>query len=295
MKNNYFLVIFSFVLFIYCVTAQTPVADWEIITGTTISTPNQFAYFVYTGNVSTGVALNTTIWPCFGSDNGYAAGNAQPNQTYYQSHNFPPQNTIVSEFWWDLGINPTTKGYSGVQATIQSLFTTRNYASKFDLTMTVLATNAQYGYLARMPIVGSDISFTKDTDLNEAYVTWTPTGNSLDYYSFYRYNSSYDYSTTGYVSGTACGIKEFMELAYASTVVTNSDGTMTATFDVEFDAAGFYQNSFAVVVTRNCTSLGIQCYEAVYYRVDVNSSNVLSMMSWTMLLLVAYLLILLLN
>jgi len=165
--------------------------------------------------------------------------------------------------------------YGGVQAATSSTGATRLYSAKFDIAVTSLSPNATNGYLTRVPqTVNNPISFSKSLGDNTATIVFTATGNPLDSYLYFRYNGTFNFNVDGFVTGTACGVREAMEVAYPNSVTT-SGNQITAVFTVNFGAAGFTQNSFAVVAHRNCTTLGITCYENVYYRVDVSEGEML--------------------
>jgi len=177
--------------------------------------------------------------------------------------------------------------YGGVQAATQT-GNTRPYVAKFDIAVTDTTPNSTNGYLTRVPQTGNQIGFSKDLSDDTVSITFTTTGNSLDSYLYFRYNGTFNFDTDGFVTGTACGVREAMEVAYPTSTTQNGN-QITAVFTVLYGAAGFTKNSFVVIAHRDCTSLGIQCYENVYYRVDVSEGWMLRGMGWGMMMLFVFL------
>jgi len=195
-----------------------------------------------------------------------------PNETLFSGSYIYDSNSQVAEIWISRPVSPTNPLYAGVQSVVQSV--TRNYAAKVDIVARSPGDDA--GYLLRVPQVGSEISFQKDLDAQTATLFFQPTGNARDIYSYWRYNLTWDFDTDRFVSATACGIREFMEPAYPSSVTTLTDGRIQAIFHVDFNEEGFEVNYLGVIASRDCTDLGIDCYEATYYLVHVSPASLLA-------------------
>jgi len=264
--------------------SQIQLSDWEISEGNTITAENEFAYFQF--NVSAGNTLaNFTIWPCYGGSNLFIRSSAFPTDKIYNAGSIYSPGSLISESYAQFQVGSGTPVYAGVQAATNGTGTTQDYAVKFDIVATSILSNASNGYSARVPqTLNAQISFEKDISDDTATITFATTGNPLDSYLYYRYNSTLNFNTDGYVTGTACGVREFMEVAYPVTVTT-SGNTIIATFTVEYQMTGFTQNSFIIIASRNCTSLGYECYENVYLRVDVSEGRMLRGLGWGMLML----------
>jgi len=272
-KSVILVTLLSFVCVLFG-QSSNQIADWQWQKSITIPTSQGLLYFNWT-NSGVEDKLNVTIWPCFGPVNLFESLNAYPSPSSFASSNQYTANSYVSELW--AGV--TNLGDSNVSIAIQAFtsFTTNTqYAAKFDIVVrSDVSIDQANGYTTRVPSPGS-ISYTKDTGNNQAAITFTLTGNPNDVYSYWRYNTTYNSTQTGYVSSTACGVRQFMEPAYPIEVEVSS-AQIRATFEVEFGAAGFEYNSFIVMVTRNCTAQAYQCYEAVYQRMDINTASLLSL------------------
>jgi len=276
MKALLAVVLLSCAIYAFAQTAS-PIAPWVWVRGASIPTERGFSFFNWT-NPGT-FRLNVTVWPCFGALSLYQKIDAFPSQTSFDSSFQYKPETKIQEL--SAGF---TGGLTGSNVTIGiqafASYDTRAYAAKFDIVVRSDASlNDPDGYYARVPSAQS-VSFAASEDKNEAYVYYVPTGNSLDSYSYWRYNTTYNQEQTGFVFGTACGVREFMEPAYPKSE-EDQGSKIKVTFEVLFNQTNFEKNSFIVMVSRNCSSLGYECYEAVYDRVDVTGDSAASFLSWS--------------
>jgi len=196
------------------------------------------------------------------------------------------QNTVASGIGGSIYTQNNHLLYAGVQSSTNSYTSNaspNNVAAVFDIWATTLPDNVTQ---LRIPqTAGYVLQYTRDISSGYAYITYPLTNNSNDVYSFWRYNKTYSYSDTGYISGSACGVRRFFETAYPLSNTINGDGTHTVKFGVPFGSPGFQYHSFVVMVTRDCSNLGYQCYENVFERVDISSGSMLYMMNWGVMFL----------
>jgi len=267
---------------------QVSMADGQILRNQVLTDPSQINYYSLVGPQ---LRNNITFiaYPCLGSLSIFVATNYLPTTNRSVSGVYYSVNDTVSTFIGAenryvgqnqttfAGLKATRNGYNNVPA--NSNDTIKNSAAVYDILATSAADNVTFA--TRIPFVQLFVTnYGRDTGAGIGYITFPLSTNPLDSYSYWRYNGTYNFDNTGYISGSACGVRLFMEPAYPVKTTNNNDRTRTVEFSVPFNEPGFQYHSFVVIISRDCSSLGYDCFDGLFQRVDISGSGSMITFSW---------------
>eukprot|EP01088_Endostelium_zonatum_P021480 TRINITY_DN8504_c0_g1_i1.p1 TRINITY_DN8504_c0_g1~~TRINITY_DN8504_c0_g1_i1.p1 ORF type:complete len:300 (-),score=30.20 TRINITY_DN8504_c0_g1_i1:52-951(-) len=279
---------------------QTLVSNGQIVRNQVLNRPGDTNVFSLTGN---NPLQNITYFafPCLGSFNIFLGSGFIPNVNRSLQAVYSANDTVASFIGAEaLYVRGNQSAYAAIRATstghnnvpANSNNTILNSAAIFDIYSTIFSDNVTF--TERIPFLYASVTnYGRNTDAGIGYITYPVSTNPLDSYSYWRYNGTYNYDQTGYISATACGARLFMEPAYPTSTRNNNDGTRTVEFAVPFNEPGFQYHSFVVIVSRNCASLGYDCFDGVFQRVDISGSVSIITPSWVAVLFFAAFLMLL--
>lgn len=280
---------------------QTAIGNGQILRNQVLDNNTQIDYYAITG-AQASQNVSFFAYPCLGSFSIFVATNYLPSENRSLSGVISSVNDTIATFIGAesryvgqnqttyAGIKATTNGYSNVPT--NSNDTTLNSAAVYEIFATTQTDNVTF--TDRIPFLQGYVSnYGRDTSAGIGYITYPVSSNRLDSYSYWRYNGTYDFSRTGFISGSPCGVRLFMEPAYPTKTTDNNDNTRTVEFSVPFNEPGFQYHSFVVIVSRDCSSLGYQCFDGVFERVDISGSSSILAFSWVSALFFAAFLMLL--
>jgi hypothetical protein len=208
---------------------------------------NRLFYYTVQGQIP---ALNFTLFPCYGSLNWYMDVNQTPdpnNRTPACTSNWNANSKRT--YCTFLSNNNGTRLYLLAQGQ-QAWAANPSASAKFDFVL--IDTPGFYEQSVPVPggngiLGGSLLENLKVGEKQEVTLDWTATGNPNDTYHVYRWDNNPIADNSGYLTGSACGIRDFM--TPIADAVINSDGEKRTTKIADLNATKEY--IFAVIVERS--------------------------------------------